>query len=192
MLQGKELFTVFFIGIGLAMDAFSVSVTNGMCIKGINFKKSLLIAFMYALFQFFMPVAGFFAASIFKGYIETVDHWVAFVLLFFIGLKMIVEAVEEMKKDGNCEIKELGFKVLTVQAVATSIDALAVGVGFAALSTPVFSSSVLIGIITFVLCFFGVYIGKKVGGILKGKAEIVGGTVLILIGIKILVEHLFF
>lgn len=185
------MLTVFFIGLGLAMDAFSVSLTNGLCIKNIKMKDAFLIAFFYGFFQFIMPVIGFFAASIFKGYIEKVDHWVAFVLLFLIGIKMISEALEKRKECSKDEEKKLSLKVLTLQAVATSIDALAVGVGFVALKLPVFSSCILIGVITFILCFLGVFIGKKAGNIFKGKAEIIGGIILIAIGSKILIEHLF-
>lgn len=186
------MLNVIFIGIGLSMDAFSVSITNGMCMKKFSREKALIIAFMYGLFQFIMPVIGYFAASFFKNYIETVDHWIAFVLLFLIGVKMIVEAVEEMKNDGECEKKDLSLKMIVVQAIATSIDALAVGVGFAALSTPVIKASLIIGCITFMLCYPAVYIGRKAGGIMKGKAEIAGGIILAVIGIKILAEHLFF
>jgi len=186
------MLTVFLIGISLSMDAFSVSVTNGLCIKNIRFKESFMIALFFGFFQFLMPLLGFFAASIFGDYIKAVDHWIAFVLLFFIGLKMILESTE--KKKECCENKEniLGVKVLTLQAIATSIDALAVGVGLGALKIPLLSSCLIIGLITFILCFSGVYIGKKAGDIFKGKAEILGGLILIGIGIKILIEHLFF
>jgi len=186
------MLTVLLIGIGLAMDAFSVSVTNGMCIKRLRLKDAGMIALVYAVFQFLMPLTGFFAASVFKGYIEKIDHWVAFVLLFFIGLKMIVEAFD--KKEESCENSpsNIGFKMLIIQGIATSIDALAVGVSFAALKTPIISSALLIGAVTFLICFAGVYVGKKAGGIFKNKAEIAGGVILIAIGIKILVEHLFF
>ncbi len=183
------MLTVFLIGLGLSMDAFSVSVTNGMCLNRVKIKDSSKIAFMYAFFQFLMPVLGFFAGNIFKNAINSVDHWIAFCLLLFIGIKMISEAFE--KKDEKEDCKKIGLKLLFVQAIATSIDALAVGVSFAALKMPVFSSSLIIGIITFVICFFGVYIGKKVGNLLKGKAEILGGLILIGIGVKILIEHLF-
>lgn len=186
------MLTVILIAISLSMDAFSVSVTNGMCMKNIRLKEAFTIAFFYGAFQFLMPLCGFFSASIFKGYIEAVDHWIAFVLLMFIGIKMIIEAME--KKDGceGCKVNALSIKLLTLQAIATSIDALAVGVGLGALKIPLLSSCIIIGIITFVLCFAGVFIGKKAGDIFKGKAEILGGLILVGIGIKILAEHLFF
>lgn len=186
------MLTVFLIGISLAMDAFSVSITNGLCIKNVRIKDAFLIAFFYGVFQFLMPLAGFFLASFLGKYIMAVDHWIAFVLLFFIGLKMISEAKEKLNEKCNGEEFELSFKVLTLQAIATSIDALAVGVGLGALKIPLLSSCIIIGIITFVLCFAGVFIGKKAGDIFKGKAEILGGIILIGIGLKILIEHLFF
>lgn len=186
------MLTVFLTGFSLSMDAFSVSVTNGLCMKNIRIKQAFIIALFYGFFQFLMPLLGFFAASIFGEYIEIVDHWVAFVLLLFIGLKMISEAMEKIKeKKESCPVA-LSLKLLTVQAIATSIDALAVGVGLGALKVPLLSSCIMIGMITFVLCFAGVFIGKKAGDIFKGKAEILGGIILIGIGLKILIEHLFF
>lgn len=180
--------TVSLIAISLSMDAFSVAVTNGLSMKKFELNKALLIALFYGFFQFLMPVTGFFAAGIFKGYIEAVDHWVAFILLALIGAKMISESFE--KKE---EIKEdLSIKGLLMQAIATSIDALAVGVGFVALKIPVFKASFMIGVVTFLLSFIGVITGKKAGDIFKGKAEILGGIILIIIGTKILIEHLFF
>lgn len=184
------MFTAFLIGIGLSMDAFSVSITNGMNMKRVEFKDAFKIALFYGIFQFIMPVIGFFAAGIFKSYIEAVDHWVAFLLLAFIGIKMIIEAFD--KKEEEKKEKNLSIKVLTLQAIATSIDALAVGISFAALNTPIWSSSFIIGMTTFVLCFGAVYIGKTVGKFLAEKAEIFGGIILLGIGIKILAEHLFF
>lgn len=182
------MLTAFLIGTGLSMDAFSVSITNGMNMKRVKFKDAFKIAFFYGIFQFIMPVIGFFAAEIFKSYIEAVDHWVAFLLLAFIGIKMIIEAFDKKEE----EKKNLSIKVLTLQAIATSIDALAVGISFAALNTPIWSSSFIIGMTTFVLCFGAVYIGKTVGKFLAEKAEIFGGIILLGIGIKILAEHLFF
>ena len=186
------MFIVILIALSLAMDAFSVSVTNGMCIKNLKLKDAFLIAFVYGFFQFLMPMAGYFGAYILKDYIEKVDHWIAFIILFFIGFKMITEAVEELKEKSECSIKSLSLKILIIQGIATSIDALAAGIGLVALNTPVFSSTLIIGLITFILCFMGVYLGKKMGSIFKGKAEIFGGVILILIGLKILIEHLFF
>lgn len=185
------MLTVFLIGLSLSMDALSVSVTNGLCIKNIKIKETLIIALFFGFFQFLMPLIGFFAASLFGEYIEVVDHWIAFVLLMFIGIKMISEA-KEIEKCKNNSSMVLTIKILSLQAIATSIDALAVGVGLGALKVPLLSSCIMIGIITFVLCFFGVIIGKKAGDIFKGKAEILGGIILIGIGIKILIEHLFF
>lgn len=186
------MLTLFLISISLSMDAFSVSITNGLCIKNIKLKDTIIIALFYGFFQFLMPLLGFFAASVFGNYIKSVDHWIAFILLFLIGIKMILEAKEKKKKDCKNKGTILQIKTLIMQAIATSIDALAVGVGLGALKIPLLSSCLIIGIITFILCFFGVYIGKKAGDIFKGKAETLGGLILIGIGVKVLIEHLFF
>ena len=186
------MLTVFIIALGLSMDAFSVSVTNGMCMDKVNFKTAGKIAFVYAFFQFLMPVLGFFAGNIFESFISSVDHWIAFCLLFFIGIKMVMEAIDELKEKNSAECKIIDMKLLLVQGIATSIDALAVGISFAALKMPVFSSSLIIGVVTFGICLIGVFLGKKVGNLLKGKAGILGGLILIGIGTKILIEHLFF
>lgn len=185
-----NLALIFITGLGLSMDAFSVSVSNGLCMSRIQFAKAFMIAFAFGLAQAIMPAIGYFAGTLFSGYIEKIDHWVAFVLLAVIGIKMICEAVEEIKNPTN-ECKTISFKLIFVQAIATSIDALAVGVSFAALKTNIWLASSIIGLTTFVLCLPAVYIGKKVGGLFKEKAEILGGVILVGIGIKILLEHLF-
>lgn len=183
--------TLFLIALGLSMDAFSVSITNGLCEKDIAIKKAFLIGLFFGGAQAIMPIIGFYAGSIFSGYIESVDHWIAFFLLGIIGIKMIFEARDEMKKPQECAHKALTVKMLFFQAIATSIDALAIGISFAALKINIMIAAAEIGIVTFLLSIIGVFIGKKVGGVLKEKAEIMGGAILILIGIKILVEHLF-
>lgn len=184
--------TIIVIGLGLSMDAFSVSVTDGLCGRNVGAKKAALIAFFFGLAQAVMPLIGYFAGSLFSQYISTVDHWIAFVLLGIIGLKMILEAVDHIKSPEQCKQTELSLKTLFFQAIATSIDALAVGISLAALKVNVFLSVLMIGLITFVCSFAGVFIGKKMGGALKEKAEIFGGIILIVIGLKILIEHLFF
>lgn len=183
--------TLLMIALGLSMDAFSVSVTNGLCGKNIGLKITLLIGLFFGGAQAIMPVIGYYAGNIFSGYIESVDHWIAFFLLGIIGLKMILEARDKMKTPEKCEHKNLTVKVLFVQAVATSIDALAVGISFAALKTNIALTAAEIGLVTFILSIIGVLIGKKAGNFIKEKAEIIGGAILILIGVKILVEHMF-
>lgn len=179
------------LGIGLAMDAFSVSVSDGILLGRARLRQACRIAFFFGLFQFIMPVIGYAAGSTFAGIIETFDHWVAFMLLALIGGKMIFEAVSG--KDETEEVKNpLAFKTLLLLAVATSIDALAVGVTFATISSPVLLCSAIIGVVTFFISAAGVLLGSKCGDLFGNKAEIAGGVILILIGLKILIEHTFF
>lgn len=186
-----DIITILLIGLGLSMDAFSVSVTDGIVLKNPKPLQSAKIALFFGGFQFLMPCLGYLLASSFSKYITAFDHWIAFVLLGFIGGKMIIDAIFE--KDEDAQIKNpLSLSTLLVLAVATSIDALAVGVTFATMAVSVVFASAIIGIMTFVICLVGVFIGSRFGNLLGNKAEIVGGLVLIGIGIKILVEHLFF
>lgn len=183
-----DIWTILLIGVGLAMDAFSVSVTDGIVLKKPTLLQSAKIALFFGIFQFIMPCIGYFLASSFSAYITAFDHWIAFVLLTFIGGKMLFEAVSEKEDE---EIKNpLSASTLTILAIATSIDALAVGVTFATMAVSVLFASAIIGIITFAICLAGVFVGSKFGNLLGNKAEIVGGFVLIFIGIKVLLEHL--
>ncbi len=184
--------TVLFSGLSLAMDAFSVSITNGMCLKKIKFSDALKVGLFFGIAQGIMPLIGYYAGIIFSELIKSVDHWIAFVILSLIGFNMIKEAISAIKNPEECECKNLTVKELFFQAVATSIDALAMGVTFAALGINIINAAVVICVITLVLSFTGVYIGKTVGKFLREKAEIFGGSVLIIIGLKILIEHLFF
>lgn len=176
------------IAIGLSADAFAVALGKGLSMRKINYKAGLVIAFAFGLFQALMPLIGWLICRNFKQYITAVDHWIAFVLLAFIGVKMIVDTIRE-KED---ELKEfrLDYKELLLLAIATSIDALAVGITFAFLDVSIGSSILLIGIVTFLLSFAGVLIGNRFGQKFRKKAEIAGGIVLILIGLKILLEHM--
>ncbi len=186
------IISVFLIGVGLAMDAFSVSVTDGIVLKNPKVSEAAKIALFFGIFQFLMPCIGFVLGSAFAKYITAFDHWIAFVLLAFIGGKMLFEAIGKKEEE---EIKNpLSFGTLIVLAVATSIDALAVGVTFATISgaLSIWSASAVIGVVTFFISFVGVYIGSKCGNLLGNKAEIAGGLVLVGIGAKILIEHLFF
>lgn len=179
------------LGVGLAMDAFSVSVSDGILLGRAKLRHALKIAFFFGVFQFIMPVIGYAAGSTFAGIIEAFDHWVAFMLLALIGGKMIYEAVTGEKEQEDVK-NPLAFKTLLLLAIATSIDALAVGVTFATISSPVFLSSAIIGVVTFFISAAGVMLGSKCGDLFGNKAEIAGGVILILIGLKILIEHLFF
>lgn len=186
-----DIFSIILISIGLAMDAFSVSVSEGIIIKKPRFFEASKVAMFFGVFQFIMPCLGFFLGSAFAKYITAFDHYIAFALLGFIGGKMIYEAVWKKEEDG--EIKNpLSFNTLLILAIATSIDALAVGVTFATVNVPVIFASAIIGVVTYAISLCGVYIGSKCGNLLGNKAEILGGVVLIGIGIKILIEHLFF
>ncbi len=182
-----NLFDVILIGAGLSMDAFAVSTTNGIVSRP-STKKTLLIAFTFGLFQAIMPLIGYFAGSLFADTIQAYDHWIALVLLVFIGGKMVVDFFR--KKDEEEESKPLTAKMLLVQAIATSIDALAVGVSFVGITFNIFVAVTIIGLITFTLCTIAVIIGKKCGDVLSSKAPLVGGIILIAIGIKIFIEHM--
>lgn len=183
--------TLLFTSLGLSMDACAVSISNGMCYGNIHKKQILTTAAAFGFFQAFMPVLGFFIGSAFSDAISFLDHWIALVLLGFIGGKMIIEAVRELKYPEVCitGAKTLTPKLLLLQAVATSIDALAVGIGFAVMKVDVISAALYIGIITFINSIIGSHLGKKFGQLFKQKAEILGGVILIGIGIKIFIEH---
>jgi len=186
-----DIYTILLAGLGLAMDAFSVSVTDGIILKTPRPSQAGKIAFFFGFFQFLMPVLGYLLGSTFARLICAFDHWVAFGLLGFIGGKMIWEAVFEKEV---CEESKnpLDNYTLFILAIATSIDALAVGITFATMTVPVLMASAIIGIITFFVCLFGVYLGSRCGNFLGNKAEVIGGLVLLGIGTKILIEHLFF
>ena len=183
---------LFLIGVSLSMDAFAVAICKGLAMRKVNKKQCFVIALFFGGFQALMPFLGWLLGTRFESYITSIDHWIAFVLLAFIGGKMIVEAVRD--KDDNPEITEmdppLNIKEMFVLAVATSIDALAVGITFAFLEIPIVQAIAIIGTTTFIISIAGVYIGNFFGNKYKNKAEIVGGVILILIGLKILLEHL--
>lgn len=189
-------FSIFMTGIGLSMDAFAVSLAKGICLKEDELKYSLRVSLFFGGFQALMPLLGWWVGRYFESYIKSFDHWIAFILLSIIGGKMLIEAIKGLKssEDDNipieCERDEFSYKKLTVLAIATSIDALAVGVSFAFLSVSIIPSITIIGITTFVLSFFAVFLGKKLGEYMQSYAEIIGGVILIGIGIKILFEHL--
>ena len=177
---------LFLIAVGLSMDAFAVSVCKGLSVKKVGVKHAALAGLYFGGFQFLMPVIGYLLGFRFESVIETVDHWVAFVLLAFIGGNMIKESfgkAEELNDD-------FGVKTMLLMAVATSIDALAVGITFAFLEVQILPAAGLIGVTTFLLSFAGIYIGNVFGARYKSKAELAGGIILVLIGVKILLEHL--
>ena len=181
------------IAIGLSMDAFAVSIGKGLSLKKIKLSHALKVGLWFGGFQALMPIFGYLLGSTFAEIVSAYDHWVAFVLLALIGGNMIKESLE---KDCECNEKSShGFGITTMftLAVATSIDALAVGITFAMefdKIPPVIGSSLIIAVITFAVCLFGVAIGKKFGGVFKEKAQILGGSVLVLIGLKIFIEDI--
>lgn len=185
------IFTTFLIGFALAMDAFAVSITKGITLRKIDTYISFKIAFFFGLFQGLMPLIGWSVGIKFQSYITAIDHWIALFLLSFIGIKMILEAYEDSR---NPELSvtcdgELDNKELIILSIATSIDALTVGISFAFLNVDIIPLCLSIGIITFILCFIGVMIGTFLGPLFKNYSQIIGGIILILIGINILNEH---
>lgn len=180
---------LFLIALSLAMDAFAVSISNGVSVRGFCGRDAVRQGLYFGGFQFLMPVIGWLLGSSVKNAVEAVDHWIAFFLLAVIGGNMIWESLK--KEDGPKETV-LTARVLLLQAVATSIDALAVGISFALLEVNILTAGLLIGVVSFVLSFLGGILGRGLGGFLQAKAAFVGGVVLILIGGKILAEHLFF
>lgn len=185
---------VFLVGLGLAMDAFSVAICKGLKMPKINKKQTVIIALFFGGFQALMPFLGWLLGKQFESYITAVDHWIAFVLLLIIGGKMIIDVIKERKEGCGCEEEPtespLDLKELFAMAIATSIDALAMGVTFAFLQVNIASAVCTIGVTTFILAVIGVLLGHKFGAKWKDKAALAGGIVLILLGTKILLEHL--
>ena len=183
---------LFLLGIGLAMDAFAVSVCKGLGMRRLNKKQTLIIGLYFGGFQALMPLIGWLLGSQFQKYITSIDHWIAFILLSFIGGKMMIEAIREWNEEETVDVMDapLDHKNMLVLAVATSIDALAVGITFAFLDTPIIEAITIIGITTMVISIIGVIVGNFFGSRYKSKAEFIGGLILVLLGLKILLEHL--
>lgn len=183
-----SLAELFIIAVGLSMDAFAVSVCKGLAMNHMNWKHAGIIGLYFGGFQALMPLLGYLLGVNFKNAIASIDHWIAFVLLSFIGINMIREALS--KEEDECPTDDISVQTMTMLAVATSIDALAVGVTFAFLSVQIVPAISFIGITTFTLSIIGVKIGNVFGIRYKSKAELAGGLILVGMGIKILVEHL--
>ena len=184
--------TLFLIGVGLALDAFAVSVCKGLAMRKVNPRQAVVIGTFFGGFQALMPLIGWLLGNRFEKYIKGIDHWIAFILLGIIGGKMLVEALKEddEEEEVKCNDGHLDIKEMFILAIATSIDALAVGITFAFLDYPVAEAVTIIGVTTFIISVAGVYIGNFFGSRYKKRAEIVGGIILVLIGCKILLEHL--
>ena len=175
-----------FLSIGLAMDAFTVSICKGISMQKMDWKKACIIGLWFGGFQALMPLIGYFLGTTFENLIISVDHWIAFLLLGYIGGKMIKDAFSKKEEKDD----DVSFKTMLVLAVATSIDALAVGITFAFFDVNMFVAIPMIGITSFILPLFGTKIGNKFGDKYERKAELAGGIILILLGLKILLEHL--
>ena len=179
------------MGAGLAMDAFAVAVCKGLAMRKVNKKQCFLIALFFGGFQGLMPFIGWVLGNQFAGYISAIDHWVALVLLGYIGGKMIWEAVKERKED--VEIQEmdppLSIKELLMMSIATSIDALAIGITFSFLDVNILQAVSIIGVITFILSGAGVFVGNIFGSKYKYRAEFIGGLILVILGVRIFLEH---
>ena len=188
-----KLFEIFLTGIALAMDAFAVSICKGIKMKKLKWSHLVIIAIFFGGFQMLMPLIGWLLGSQLVQYIEMFDHWIAFGLLALIGVKMAIESFKKEDDECDCckDAQKLDLKELFMLAIATSIDALAVGITFALYpDVNIVSAISVIGIVTFVICSGGVLIGHKFGAKFKSKAEFLGGVVLVIIGLKLLIEGL--
>ena len=183
------LIELFLIAVGLSMDAFAVSVCKGLAMPKCTFKKAAIVGLWFGGFQALMPAIGYVLGAQFQEAIASIDYWIAFVLLALIGGNMIHEALDNDEEEADAS---LNVKTMFLLAVATSIDALAIGITFAFLKVNIIPAVCFIGIVTFIISFAGVKIGNVFGARYKNKAEIVGGIILILLGLKILLEHLGF
>ncbi|MDP1783924.1 MAG: manganese efflux pump MntP family protein [Sulfuricurvum sp.] len=179
--------TLLLLALALAMDSVAVSIAIGSKHKEILFPRILFIAAVFGFFQGIMPLAGYALGISFSQYVQAYDHWIAFVLLGALGAKMLYEAYKNAFDE---EITDVSNKTLITLAIATSIDAMAVGVTFAFMQTDIFAASAIIALVTFVLCLIAVYIGKRLGSLLETKAEVLGGVILIALGVKMLLEGL--
>lgn len=184
-----DILNIIIIAFGLAMDAFAVSITSGLTIKNLRINYAFRIALLFGLFQAIMPLIGWLSGITIRDFVMNIDHWIAFILLSFIGGKMIYESTRI--KSEKITSNPLNIQILLILSIATSIDAFAVGISFAFLQTSIITPIVIIGIVTFILSFIGVFIGDLKGHLFEGKIEIIGGIILIGIGFKILIEHLF-
>ncbi len=186
-----DLFSIFIIAVSLSIDSFAASVVLGSNSKQFKITNILKVALVMGFFQTLMPVIGWGIGDKFKYLIESFDHWIAFILLLLVGGKMLYESLSK-NEDSNTDFQISNFYILITLGISTSIDALVVGISFGLLKVEIFTPVIIIGIVTFIFSSVGVIIGKKVGSKFGAKFEIIGGIVLILLGTKILIEHLYF
>ena len=180
------IITLFILAIGLSFDTYAISISSGIARKQIVFKEAFIIASVFGFFQALMPVLGWLGGVSIKTYIESFDHWIAFGLLGIIGVKMIIES---FKNEEEKQFNPLNPRVMITMAIATSIDALAVGVSLAIVEVNMLFAFLIIGFVTFLVAMLGMLFGKKIGGKLGRRMEILGGIILIAIGIRIIAEH---
>ncbi len=184
-----EFWVIMIIALGLAMDAFAVSITSGFTIKILKIRYAFRIALFFGMFQALMPMIGWLAGYSLKDMITSYDHWIAFGLLSFIGGRMIYESFVPQSEGRPCDPMTI-YRLLLL-SIATSIDALAVGLTLSFLSVEIITPSLIIGMVTFILSFIGVFFGNRFGHFFESKIEMIGGIILMIIGIKILIEHVF-
>jgi manganese efflux pump family protein len=183
------------VALALSMDAFAVSVASGICVADLRFFHAFRASLSFGFFQFAMPVAGWFLGGTFRAYIQGFDHWIAFGLLALVGGKMILESIEK-KAPASCSDDEKARsdirdpKTLLILSVATSIDALAIGLSYSVIGSPILGPATLIGVVTFALCLAGTEFGKRIGARFERWASLAGGAVLIGLGAKIVIEHI--
>lgn len=182
-----EIIEIFLIGLALGMDSFTVSLCKGLSMEKMNWRKAIVIGLYFGIFQALMPVIGYVLGEKFERIITNIDHWIAFIILSIIGINMIRETLKQDREKGNDKVD---FKTMLPLAVATSIDALAVGITFSFLNTNIMLAVSIIGMVALSLSIIGVKIGNVFGDKYKKGAETFGGTILILIGLKILLEHI--
>ena len=182
-----EILEIFLIAVGLAMDAFAVSICKGLSMKKIDIKKMCIIGLYFGIFQAGMPVIGYFLGKGFESFVTQIDHWIAFTLLSFIGINMIREALSKKEEETS---DDLSFKTMIILSIATSIDALAIGITFVFIRAKVIFAAAIIGFIAFAFSIIGVKLGNRFGDKYEKKAQIIGGLILILMGVKILLEHI--
>jgi putative Mn2+ efflux pump MntP len=181
-------FVTFLVALGLALDAFSVALVGGVVIKDPRPRYALRMAFFFGLFQAVMPVIGWAAGGLLTDFIGGVDHWIAFALLCLIGIHMMYESFKPLSGQGSFD--PISIRILLLLSLATSIDALAVGISLAFVEIAIIRAALIIGTVTFVLSFVGFYIGHRIGRLFGNKVRILGGIILIGIGVKILIDHL--
>ncbi|PKL01001.1 MAG: hypothetical protein CVV56_04125 [Tenericutes bacterium HGW-Tenericutes-1] len=180
---------IILLAFGLSMDAFAVSICKGTTLKKSTISTSLIIGLCFGLFQAIMPIIGYYLGSVFHQLIDSFDHWIAFVLLAFVGAKMILDAIKSCEGNVKCDIT-LSYKELFMLGIATSIDAFAIGITISCIDQSIWLPSLTIGLVTFIMSFFGSILGKKLGSFVERQAGIIGGIVLILLAFKVLIEGL--